>query len=35
MNWSRIARHAAIAIGLTFIVAATVAIVVRFLVMDL
>jgi hypothetical protein len=34
MNWSHIARHSAIALGLTFVFVATVVIVVRLLVMD-
>jgi hypothetical protein len=34
MNWNHIARHAAIAIGLTFVLAATVVVAVRLLVLD-
>jgi hypothetical protein len=33
MNWHHIARHAAIAIGLTFVVVASVAIVTKLLMM--
>jgi hypothetical protein len=33
MNWAPIARHAAVAIGITFVVVVSVAIVVRLLMM--